>query len=411
MKAIVYHITPLRWVCCKLLGLASAEVFVSRLGGLRLADVPAPNLPGGKWVKIRTRYGGICGTDMAVIAQRNHPNTILQQYAAFPAVLGHENVGEIVEKGGDVTKWSIGQRVCVDPALGCEGRGITPLCRHCAAGRASICEAPGADGFPPRALLGLNARTGGSWSEFFVAHESQLHAVPDAIPDKIAALVDPIASAAHAVLRRPPLDGERILVHGSGIIALGVIAAIRAMGSSVSITAIVRHAFQSQLAKGMGANHVMVLSRRARRIDRYRAVADDTGGTRVDGRMGNQSLIGGYDLIYECSGNAAGLTDALMWTRGRGTLVAVSTTGIAMHDSTPLWFDELNVIGANGRQIERVNGSEIHTYDLVLDWLSRGLLKLDELPVATYPLSQYRTAILSMLNRSRRPVVKVLFTP
>lgn len=412
MKALVYDISPPRWIACKLLGLAWRDVFVSPLGGLRLVEQSLPKIPGAGWVRVRTRLGGICGTDLAVVAQRNHPNTILQQYAAFPAVMGHENVGEIVELGRDVDKeWIVGRRVCVDPAIGCLGRAITPPCSSCAVGVPALCESPGHDGLPPRALLGLNPRTGGSWSESFVAHQSQLHGVPDAIPDPIAVLVDPIASAAHAVLRRRPLTGETILVHGSGIVALGVIATLRALGYDNRITAVVRHSFQEALARKYGANHVIVLRRNARRIDRYRAVASDTGGTRLDGRMGNQTLIGGYALTYECSGNAAGLVDALMWTRGRGTLVAVATTGIAMHDSTPLWFDELNVIGANGRQIEHVDGRDIHTYDLILDWIRQGRLDLSELPVAIYPLKDYKAAFRSLLNRGRMPIVKVVLDP
>lgn len=386
-------------------------MFASRLSGLRLIDQPVPKLPGPDWVRLRTILGGVCGTDLALIAQRNHPNTILQQYAAFPATMGHENVAEIDEVGADVRDWTVGRRVCVDPALGCVGRGIHPPCRACAEGYPAVCESPAGGGLPPRALLGLNTKTSGSWAEYFVAHVSQLHAVPDDIPDAIAVLVDPIASAAHAVLRRRPAPDESVLVHGSGIIALGVIASIRALGHDNRVTAIVRSAHQEALARQCGASNVLVIPRGTRRINRYKAVSADTGGTRLDGRMGNQSMMGGYALTYDCTGNAPGLVDALMWTRGRGTLVAIGTTGIAMHDSTPLWFDELNVIGANGRQVEQLDGRSVHTYDLVFEWIRDKKLNLASLPVAQYPLSDYRQALKSLLTRTGKPVVKVVFNP
>lgn len=411
MKALVYNITPARWIACKLIGTAWKSAWLSNLGGLRLVERQVPTLPGPEWVRLRTRLGGVCGTDLALIALRNHPNTILQQYASFPAVLGHENVAEIVEIGSAVRGWHIGQRVCVDPAVGCRGRGIDPPCRACRDGMPSVCESPGGDGFPPRALLGLNSVTGGSWAEYFVAHASQLHATPEGIPDETAVLVDPIASAAHAVLRRRPQPGENVLVHGSGIISTGVIATLRTLGHANHVTSIVRHRFQAELARRYGANEVIVLPRGTRRIDRYKAVAADTNGVRLDGRMGNQSLIGGYALTYDCSGNAAGLVDALMWTRGRGTLVAVGTTGIAMHDSTPIWFDELSVIGASGRQIERLDGRSIHTYDLVFEWIQSGRLDLSAMPMSRYPLSRYREGLAALLNRSRRPILKVVFDP
>ena len=288
MRAVTYDISPPRWIACKLAAAVWPSVFLSRLSTLRMSDVPEPVLPGDDWVRLRTIYGGVCGTDIALITCRNHPNTILQQYASFPAVLGHENVAVVEAVGANVGDWQIGDRVCVDPAIGCRGRGITPPCPYCAAGLDSICEAPPDSRFPPRALLGLNRVTLGSWAPRFLAHQSQLHRVPEAVTDEQAILVDPIASAAHAVLRRPPVEGERILVQGAGIVALGVIAAVRALGHANDVTAVVRSAPQGERAKRMGASGSIIMPRDQVKRERYEAVARASGGTRVEGRMGNQ---------------------------------------------------------------------------------------------------------------------------
>ncbi len=411
MKALVYDISPTRWICSKLASFVSSEACFGSLSGLRMRDLPRPELPGPDWVRLKTILGGVCGTDLALLLLRNHPCTILQQFARFPAVLGHENVATVDAVGSDVSGWEIGQRVCADPALGCEGRGIDPPCAQCSAGRSSVCESPGDRDFPPRALLGINGKTGGSWSDYFLAHQSQLHAVPNDVPDEIAVLVDPIASTAHAVLRRRPADGESILVNGSGIIALGVIGSIRALGHENTITAVVRHPFQERLAREMGATRVLRMPRSMRRIDRYRAVAKDTHGHRLDGRLGNQALLGGYDLTYECTGTGPGFGFALSWTRARGTVVAVGTTGITMLDTTPIWFDEQEVIGASGRQIEDLDGRTRHTYEIVLDWIAEGRLDLSKLSVRRFPLEQYRTALSALTHRSRIPIIKAVFDP
>ena len=411
MRALVYDISPARWVTLKAASFLSKRVCFGAFSGLRLVLRPMPEIPGPGWVRLKTILGGVCGTDLALIMQRNHPATILQQFARFPAVLGHENVAVIDEVGPEVTGWQPGQRVCADPALGCAGRGIKPPCRRCAAGEASICEHGEDKRFPPRALLGLNTRTGGSWAEYFLAHHTQLHAVPQTLPDEIAVLLDPIASAAHAVLRRPPREDEAVLVNGSGIIGLGVIASIRALGHANRITAIVRHGFQAELAESLGATYVLRLSRRTTKRDRYQVVAEDCGGTRLSGRVGNQALLGGYGLTYECTGTRRGLTSALKWTQSRGTVVAVGTTGIARIDTTPIWFDELEVIGANGRQVERVGGRSVHSYDLVLQWLANGRLDLTPLRATRFGLSAYRTALEALLHRSKGPIVKAAFDP
>lgn len=395
---------------CKAASIFSKEAFLGPFSGLRLVDRPIPEIPGPGWVRLKTILGGVCGTDLALIMQRNHPATILRQFAGFPAVLGHENVALIDEVGPEVTDWRAGQRVCADPALACEGRGLE-LCSQCAAGRGSICEYAGDDRFPPRVLLGLNRRTGGSWAAFFLAHQSQLHAVPDTVGDHAAVLVDPIASAAHAVLRRRPNPDERVLVNGSGIIALGVIASIRTLGCDNPITAIVRHPFQAELAKQMGATSVLRHPRGMNKRDRYESVAKESHGVRLDGSFGNQVLVGGYDLAYECTGDRRGLTAVLKWTRSRGTVVAAGTTGIARIDTTPIWFNELTLVGANGRQLEDLDGVHRHSYDLVLEWLEKERLDLSMLSVIRYPLSDYRSAFRDLMNRSGKKIVKAVFEP
>ncbi len=417
MKALQYDISTRRWLVCKAAALFSRRTYHGQLGGLRLVDRPKPTIPGPGWVRLRTTLGGVCGTDLALVFQQNHPGTILQRLAEFPATLGHENVATIDEIGPAVpnappgASRTVGQRVCVDPALGCAGRGVEPPCPQCAAGLTSLCDQPGDDRLPARALLGLNHLTGGSWGGYFLAHHSQLHAVPETIADETAILVDPIASAVHAVLRREPRPGETVLVGGSGIIALGVIAGIRALGHDNRVTAVVRHAYQADLAKSMGASHALVMPRRLDKAGRYRMVAEDSGGVRRDVRFGNQILLGGYDLTYECAGNRRGFTSAVKWTRSRGTVVAVGTTGISLVDTTAIWLDELTLVGANGRQIEDIGGAKRHSYDVVFDWLATGRLDLSPLRVTRFALSDYRRAFDALLDRSRSPIVKAVFDP
>lgn len=411
MKAVVYQSSPARWALCKAASFFRRGAAFGRLSGLRLVERPVPELPGEHWVRLRTILGGVCGTDLALVALRNHPATILQRFAAFPATLGHENVASIDSVGPAVRDWRVGERVCVEPAMGCAARSAEPPCAACAEGRTSLCEHFGDERLPPRALIGLNRLTGGSWAEFFVAHESQLHRVPAEVSDDAAVLVDPIASAAHAVLRRPPRDGEHVLVNGGGIIALGVVAAIRAMRRANPVSMTARHTFQADLARRLGAIDIIPSRRGEGSRERYDEIARRVGGRRVPGRFGNQGMIGGFDLVYDCTGTGRGLGDAMKWTKSRGTLVAVGTSGIAVLDTTPMWFDEIEVIGANGQQVETHEGRRVHTYDLVFEWAASGRLDLSAFPVTRFPLSQFRIALDQLLDRRRHPLLKAAFDP
>ncbi|MGB9626426.1 MAG: alcohol dehydrogenase catalytic domain-containing protein, partial [Phycisphaerae bacterium] len=230
MKALTFDIHRIRWPLCKAAGWLTPRAFWSPLSGLRLRDVPTPPIwtargkpggPDGRWVRLRTILGGICGTDIAAVFQRTHPANILRVMTRFPVTLGHENVSVIEEVGEAVSDWRPGRRVVVEPSLSCAVRGIRPPCGPCREGCFTLCERfldPGECGLPPGMMIGWNSFTGGSWSREFVAHASQLYAVPDFLSDEEAAVVDPIASAVHAVLRRRPADDEQVLVIGGGII-------------------------------------------------------------------------------------------------------------------------------------------------------------------------------------------------
>lgn len=410
MLALTLHDNAVRWVLCKGLGRVWPAAFWSRLSNLRLRDLPEPSLPGPRWVRLETILGGICGTDLTLVGQRTHPASFMRNIMSFPVVLGHENVARIAEIGPEVSGWKVGDRVVVEPSLSCVVRGVEPLCRACSRGLFALCDQVlDGGGLPAGAMIGLNRFTSGSWAPQFVAHETQLHAVPDELRDEDAVLVDPLACSLHACLRRPPVSGERVLVQGAGVVAMGVVLGLRALGYDNEITALVRRDDYVKRLTQCGASQVLVLPGSWPHAQRYDAVAEAVGGRRVPGGFGNQMLLGGYDLVYECVGTGRSMTDALKFVQSRGTLVALGTSGITLLDTTPLWFSELSVVGAYGRQIEEHSGGPLHTYELVFDLMRRGRLKPLGWLTHTFELRDYRRAFAMLLGRNRGPVVKAAF--
>ncbi len=409
MKALVYQPSTLRWVACKLLGTIRRSVYWSGLSGLRYGDVAAPGLPNGQWVRLRTLLGGICGTDLSLILQKNHPASYLPGFTSFPIVLGHENVAIVDELGSDVTGWRLGERVCVEPSLSCEPRGITPPCRPCAQGRFSLCENITSGHMPKGTMIGLNAFTGGSWAPYFVAHHSQLYRVPDGLPDEQAVLTDPLACSLHGVLRCVPSDDDRVLVVGAGIIGLGVVACLRALDCKTHLTAIARHQFQEEWLRRVGADDVVRFSRRDGRRMRYDVMAAKLGGQRINGRFGNYGFVGGFDVVYDCIGTGESISDSFKYTRARCTTVLMGTSNITLVDTTPMWNKELNVLGGYGRQIERFGRRKLHTYKLLFELVNDGKLNLAGLLTHTFSVDKYKEAFRALTSRSRQPVIKAAF--
>lgn len=411
MKALVLETSVLRWAACKAASGLWRGVYASPLALLRLKEVPPPALPGPGWVRLQTCLGGICGTDLSLIFQQTHPATIVRPFTTLPAVLGHENVATIAELGPGVEGWSVGERVVVEPSLGCAVRGIHPPCASCRTGRFCLCENFRRGSVPTGTMIGLNQFTSGSWSPGFVAHVSQLHRVPDDIPDEQAVLIDPVACSLHAVLRRLPADGERVFVQGAGIVGVGVVLAMRALGCRNRLVCAARHATQAERLKAAGADEVVIIPRKATREEQYTRLAPALEAERVGGAFGNQVLIGGADVVYDCVGTGRSLSDALKCCRAGGTVVAVGTSQITLVDTTALWFKELNVLGAYGRSMESWKGEALHAYDVVIDLVREGRLSLDGMLTHTYPLEEYRTALRDHLERGRSGLFKAAFRP
>src|SRR5260370_4093018 len=74
---------------------------------------------------------------------------------------------------------------------------------------------------------GYWADTGGGWGEVLVAHPSQVHAVPDALSDEAAVLIEPLACCIHAALRGGATKDDIVVVSGAGTIGLLTVAAGR----------------------------------------------------------------------------------------------------------------------------------------------------------------------------------------
>jgi threonine dehydrogenase-like Zn-dependent dehydrogenase len=410
MKAVLYNPSQPGWLACHVLRRRWPGCLTSRLNGFSLEEMPAPELPGDDWVRVRTLLGGVCGSDVALAVHSQPPNSILGAFSSMPLVLGHENVAVVEEAGAAVDRSWIGRRVCVEPTLACAARGIDPRCPRCAAGEFGVCEhfadeTRGRYKLPPGTSIGYNARTGGSMGERFVAHVSQLVPVPEALTDEQAVLTDPVACALHAVLRADLAAAGSVLVYGAGVMGLGVIAGLRATGFIGRIDALDRAAYLKDRAMSLGASEFLTLPPEPR--ERFIAIARRTGGTVQEGRLGNFMLCGGYDVVFECVGGATSVTEALKWTRARGQLVMVGTGHGRGADLTPVWFQELTVKGAYGRQIENFQGRRIGTYQLVHELMAAGNLPVRPLLTHTFRVEQYRKAFEASIQKERYEAVKV----
>jgi len=406
MRAITFHVSMPQWLLCKAAGLFDPRVFWSRVSTLRLADLPPPLLPGDGWVRVRPLLGGICGSDVTLITLGHPPDAFTKALTVEPIVLGHENVGVVVERGPAAQDVPEGLRVNVDPVIACAARGLEP-CPSCREGQfcacASVAEAPGARrlGFS----VGHSGAVGGSWSDGFVAHKSQLVAVPAGLTDEQALLADPLSTSVHAVLRRPPaLLDQDVLVMGCGLVGLGIIAFLRWQGFKGRLLATARYRFQQTLALHLGADEVWD-AQDLRAKDLFDRLGERFHVRPIRGLYGRKILLGGVDLLYDAVGVRSSVEDSLRVVRPQGTVVLVGMGHPRWVDWDPLPHKQLTVVGTHGRGLETWRGVRRHTYEIVHDLLAEGRFPADKLLTHVYALEDYRTALEVLTNKGRHGAV------
>lgn len=402
MRALVFQPTVPRYVVTRALGAVARPVFWSRISPLRLLDIPEPALLGPEWVRVRTRLGGICGTDLHVLRLQTSP--LLSAFSSFPFVLGHENVGTIEAVGPAITDLQPGQRVVVEPLLPCATRGLVP-CTFCASGDYHLCERTTDGPLAQGLLIGGCRDTGGSWGEVFVAHRSQVFPVVDSVSDKNALLIEPMASALHPLLRSPPPDGGTVLVIGGGIIGQLLVAALRVLQRPVRIIVLTKYGFQAEMARRLGADHTVLVGRRD---EHYEVLAELLGARLLRPMFGKPAVVGGADWTAECVGSAQAVDDALRLTRPGGTVVPLGLPAIPRSvDWTPLWLKELRVVGSYAYAREAPTGQR--TMEIVLDWMATGRVELGFLVTHTFPLEEFPKAIATAMGKARTAAFKVAF--
>lgn len=358
---------------------------------LRLVRGAGPALPGPRWGRVRPRLAGICGSDLSMVQATS--SLYFSPLVSMPFTPGHEVVGDLLD---DVDDLPAGTRVVVDPLLGCLPRGTDP-CPGCRTGATSRCDRITVGHLRPGLQTGFCADTGGGWSDGLVAHRSQLHPVPDELPDERAVLVEPLACAVHTALRLAPKDGDHVLVVGAGAVGLLTLLALRARTPAGRITVVAKHRHQRELAQRLGATDL---------LDPAGAVAGvrrATRALRLQPERGAPYLLGGVDAAVDCVGSRAALDTALRTTRagGRVVLSGMPPTGV---DLSPVWFRELEVVGSYATGVEAGGRS---SFALAMELAASA--PLDELAQSSYPLERWREALDHAADAGRLGTVKVHF--
>ncbi|HSD51671.1 MAG TPA: alcohol dehydrogenase catalytic domain-containing protein [Candidatus Methylomirabilis sp.] len=225
-------------------------------GGFGLCEVDSPTIGPGE-ILLEMRACGLCGTDLAKLAQARNSHTV---------TLGHELAGVVRVVGRGVTRFSPGDRIMAAHHVPC---GDCWACRH---GNESMCPQFKATNIDPCGFAEMVRIP-----RLHVDHVT--HALPDEMSFEVASFTEPLACAVRAVQRSRPLRDDRIAVVGGGGMGL-LIAQVLAAHGAVPVVLEISEA-RLALARALGVR----LTINPAREDVPTAVAGMTSGVGLDGAI------------------------------------------------------------------------------------------------------------------------------
>ncbi len=316
--------------------------------------------PGPGQVRMKVAYGGVCGTDLHIFMGH------MDERVKVPQVVGHEASGEVVEVGEGVSDFKVGDHVVLRPTDAC---GACPTCDR---GDINVC--------PKINFIGITSPGcfQGSWT--VPAH--LLHKLPASINMVHAALVEPLAVAAHDVRFGEVKAGDYCVVIGAGPIGMFEAMVCQDKGAKVVISEV--NPARVQLATEMGFEVV-----NPNEADLVKYVMDATGGD-------------GADVVFEVTGSQAGATmmTKLPRTHGRIVVVAIFAEPKMVDLRTILWR-EYTVVGARNYVKQ--------DYEEAIRLVAEGNLPLDKMVSDVRPLERMQETF-EEIEAGTANFMKVLFS-
>ena len=325
-------------------------------------------------VLIEVMATGICHTDEFTLSGAD-PEGI------FPAILGHEGAGVVVDVGPGVTSVKKGDHVI--PLY-------TPECRacpSCLSQKTNLCTAIRAtqgqglmpDGTSRFSIGGeklFHYMGCSTFSNFTVLPEIAVAKVhPDAPFDKICYIGCGVTTGIGAVINTAKVEiGATAAVFGLGGIGLNVIQGLRLAGADMIIGVDINND-KKQWGEKFGMTHFVNPTE-----------VDDVVAEIVNMTKRGADTIGGADYTFDCTGNVKVMRQALECAhRGWGESVIIGVAGAGQEISTR----PFQLVTGRTWKGTAFGGARGRTdVPKIVDWYMEGKLNIDDLITHTLPLDR-----------------------
>jgi len=334
-------------------------------GDFRVEEM-AREKPKKGWVQLETKVTGICGSDLH--AWRSERTGLVGK------ILGHEVSGVISEVGDGVESPSSGDRVAVEPLVGC-GK-----CIFCRTGRPNLCGD----------LQIIGYALPGGFAEYLNVPAEKARTIPDGVSFESATLLDCVACGLHAAQTADVTPEDTVVILGSGTIGLCSLVGARLLGAGRIIVS-GGYPKQFSLSKSLGADEV-INYRRDDVVERVLELTDSEGA----------------DAVIECVGGAAStMGQAVSLAKKKGRIViAGGFSGPLEVDIPSLYRKEVCLMGSFCYSLWHYRPM----FDIALQVMASGKFDFESLVTHRFILDEINKAFKTAADKSTNSVkVEIVF--
>jgi threonine dehydrogenase-like Zn-dependent dehydrogenase len=358
-------------------------------GVTEMQEIPKPRIDADSAL-LKVEVAGICGTDAKLYF--NPPNTPATQGRV---IMGHENVGVIVEAGEQFKVrhgLQEGDRVFVEHYVACFN------CEWCRIGEYRHCEATDWRTNPDARRFGYTSSDfeGNLWGGFseymYLPWNAVLHKVPDTVTPELAGLVMPISNGIEWALLTAGIGyNDTVLIQGPGQQGLAQLMAAKQAGASkIIVSGTTRDKDRLELAKELGADHTIdVLTE-----DPREKIMDLTNGR-------------GLDFVLDCTsraGTAPALLGIDVLKRREGTLVVQGE--LAAFPDFPL-----KQVTEKAITIKSARGHSFNACELAIAQIASGRFPMHKLATHRYGIDQVDLAIRVLAGKTDEDAIHISMMP
>jgi len=324
-------------------------------------DMPTPG-PGE--ILLEVKAAGVCGSDL------HYHRSDTPSSTSGRIMGGHELSGLITAVGAGVKHRKVGERIGVEPLLGCGE------CQYCTMGYYHICN--------------RLTHPGGGFREYTTIVEEKAFLLPDNVSYEEAATLDCLTVGVHAVHRADVTVTDAVAVIGDAAIGLSTLEVAKAAGAR-KLALIGHHEDNLEIGKKVGAD-IGINSSTSNDVEEIMAFTNGEG----------------CEVVFETVGGFTDTMDsAVKMVKPGGTIVVIGMfrNPVAM-DFGRLMRNEINVVFS--WSYSTWNG--VPEFVIAMDMLSRGQLDAESLITHRFSLDNISDAFEAALNKGESGALKVLVT-